>query len=181
MEREYWKWIDRLEADSFRELMLTYGQDVWNYAYLLTGNPTTADDVSQDVFLRVFRSIAKFRGESHIRTWLLTITRHVAINYRRTAFVRKVMLVDRPEPRDTHPSAESEAISVLQIETAWAIVMKLPLKFREVLVLDAKFGYTSREIAQMLGISEGTVKSRLSRARSKASATWEGETLHEGI
>ena len=68
MEREYCKWIDRLEADSFRELMLTYGQDVWNYAFLLTGSPATADDVSQDVFLRVYRSIATFRGESHIRT-----------------------------------------------------------------------------------------------------------------
>jgi len=181
MEREYWKWIDRLDADSFRELMLTYGQDVWNYAFLLTGSRTTADDVSQDVFLRVFRSIATFRGESHIRTWLLTITRHIAINYRRTAFVRKVMLVDRPLSRDTYPSAETEAMSQLQIETVWAIVMKLPLKFREVLVLDAKFGYTSREIAALLGISEGTVKSRLSRARGKVNAAWEGEILHEGV
>lgn len=181
MEREYWKWIDRLDAEGFRELMLTYGQDVWNYAYLLTGSPATADDVSQDVFLRVFRSIAAFRGESHIRTWLLTITRHIAINYRRTAFVRKVMLTDRPASRDTYPSAESEAISQLQLEAVWAVVMKLPLKFREVLVLDAKYGYTSREIAQLLGISEGTVKSRLSRARGKVSAAWEGETLHEGV
>lgn len=179
MESAHWKWVDRLDAESFRELMLSYGQDVWNYAFTLTRSPVMADDVSQDVFLRVYRSIGSFRGQSSIRTWLLAITRNIAYNHRRTAFVRKVMLVDRYVPRDSHPSAEHEAIELMLTEDVWEIVMKLPVKFREVLVLDAKYGLTYKEIAQLLGLSEGTVKSRLSRARDKVSAAWKEEFVHE--
>ena len=175
MERDYWKLVDRMDAESFRELMLTYGQDVWNYAYMLTGSQATSDDVSQDVFLRAYRSIASFRGQSHIRTWLFSITRNIAINYRRTAFMRKVVLMNRHEPRETYPSAEMEAMEHMQTEEVWAIVMKLPVKFREVLILDAKYGYTQKQIAQLLGLSEGTVKSRLSRARGKVNTAWKGE------
>nr|WP_255570343.1 sigma-70 family RNA polymerase sigma factor [Cohnella sp. CFH 77786] len=168
-----------MDADGFRELMVTYGKDVWNYAFLLTRSPEMADDVSQDVFLRVYRKIGSFRGESSMRTWLLAITRNIAVNHRRAAFVRKVMLVDRQVTRETHPSAEQDAMGRMLSEEIWELVMRLPAKFREVLVLDAKYGMTQKEIAQLLGVSEGTVKSRLSRARSKVNAAWKGEYAHE--
>lgn len=179
-ERDDWKLVDRLDAESFRQLMLEYGQDVWNYAYLMTASPTMADDVSQDVFLRVYRHIGTYRGESSIKTWLLAITRNIALNYRRSAFMRKVVLADRLFMFGAAPSAEEMALDQMQADEIWAVVMQLPLKFREVLLLDAKYGFTQKEIAKLLALSEGTVKSRLSRARRKVSAVLEkGDPVHE--
>jgi RNA polymerase sigma-70 factor, ECF subfamily len=178
MEREYWKVAESLDAESFRELMLTYGQEVWNYTFFLTKRTDLADDISQDVFLKVFRNIASFRGESSMRTWLFTITRNIAINYRWSAFMRKIVLADSVTRTETHPSAEQEAVQNSLSSELWQIVMNLPIKFREVLVLHAKYEFSQKEIAQLLGLSEGTVKSRLSRARQKVNGTWKEEWIH---
>jgi RNA polymerase sigma-70 factor (ECF subfamily) len=72
-----------------------------------------------------------------------------------------------------HPSAEAEAISREHVHEIWDIVMALPDKFRELLLLHLKYELTTSEIAEMLGISAGTVKSRLSRAKAKVRKQWE--------
>jgi len=168
-----------LNKETFRELMLMYGQDVWNYAYLMTKRADLADDISQDVFLKVYQNIGSFRGESSFRTWLISITRNIAINYRRSAFVRKVTLVDWIVRKETHSSAEDEAMEICLAEDIWQIVLKLPVKYREVLLLDARYDLTIKEIADVLGISQGTVKSRLSRARSKVTRIWKEGAAYE--
>ncbi|KIL35102.1 hypothetical protein SD71_07025 [Cohnella kolymensis] len=178
MELEYWKVAESLDAESFRELMLTYGQEVWNYAFLLTNRADLADDISQDVFLKVYRNIASFRGESSMRTWLFAITRNISINYRRSAFMRKIVLAESVTPSETHPSAEQEAVQHSLSSELWQLVMNLPVKYREVLVLHAKNELSQKEIAQLLGVSEGTVKSRLSRARQKVNGAWKEEWIH---
>ncbi len=181
MEPAYWKTIDSFSAESFRELMETYGQGVWDYAFYLTGRFDLADDVTQDVFLAAYRRISTFRGQSSIRTWLLAITRNVALNVRRTAFLRRVMLVDRPgeHAKEAHPSAEQEALSRSDSAELWRIVMALPVKFREVLLLDAKYGMSLAEISGVLGVPLGTVKSRLARARHKVSEAWKEDLAYE--
>jgi RNA polymerase sigma-70 factor (ECF subfamily) len=83
LEKDYWKYSESMNSESFRDLMLTYGQDVWNYAFFMTQQAHLADDISQDVFFKAFSSIQTFRGESSIKTWLIAITRNIAINYRR--------------------------------------------------------------------------------------------------
>lgn len=181
MEPDYWKNIEAFGAESFRELMETYGQAVWDYAYSITGRFDLADDVAQDVFLAAYRKISSFRGQSSMRTWLLAITRNVALNYRRAAFLRRVVLVDRPgeERRDAHPSAEQEALSRSHSEELWRVVLALPVKFREVLLLDAKYGMSLAEIAGVLDVPLGTVKSRLARARQKVSEAWKKGAAYE--
>lgn len=145
VEQDYWKVIEKLDSSSFRELMHTYGQDVWNFAFFLTRNKELADDISQDVFLQVYRKISSFRGESSMRTWLLAITRNIAVNYRRTAFMRRVILVDVVARKQSHPSAENEAMGESLSNDLWKIVMELPVKFREVLVLNAKYELSLKE------------------------------------
>lgn len=185
MERDYWKNLERFDSDSFRELMETYGQEVWNFAYYMTGKFHLADDIAQDVFLAVYRRIGSFRGQSSMRTWLIAITRNVALNYRRMAFLRRAVLMARPETRaeadSAFPSAEQEAMSRSFSEELWRTVMALPVKFREVLLLDVKHGLSLEEIAAVLGVPIGTVKSRLFRARRKVSEAWKEEGLYERI
>lgn len=179
LEHEYWKHLARMDADSFRDLMVTYGQAVWNFAYFITKRDHLADDVSQDVFLQVYRNIDSFRGQSSMKTWLFAITRNIAVNYMRTAFMRKVTLVDWVARRETNPSAEHEALNHALTDEIWKMVLKLPVKFREVLILEAKYELTIKEMAHVLGISEGTVKSRLSRARRKMTDLWKEEPAYE--
>jgi len=183
MERDYWKNIEKFEGESLRELMEAYGQEVWNYAYYMIGRFDLADDIVQDVFLSVYRRISSFRGQSSMRTWLMAITRNISLNYRRTAFLRRVILMDRPEEpsRASHPSAEQEAMSRSFSEELWRVVMALPVKFREVLLLDAKHGLSLEEMASVLGVPVGTVKSRLFRARRRVSESWKEEELYERI
>ncbi|WEK54303.1 MAG: RNA polymerase sigma factor [Candidatus Cohnella colombiensis] len=181
MEQQYWRNIEAFEGEGFRELMETYGQRVWDFAFYMTRRFDLADDVTQDVFLQAYRRIGTFRGQSSMQTWLLAITRNVALNYRRASFFRKVVLVDRPIERvnGSSPSAEQEAMSRSRSEELWRVVMVLPVKYREVLLLDAKYDLSLEEIASVLDIPLGTVKSRLSRARSKVTEAWKEEAQYE--
>jgi len=178
-EWNYMAHIERMETSHLRDLMEAYGQDVWNLAYLLTRRYELADDIVQDVFLKAYSSIASFRGGSSIKTWLLAITRNTSINYLRTAFIRKVTLMERVSSREASPSAEQEAMDRTFTSDIWQAVMRLPVKQREILILHGKYGMTTNEIAAMLQLSEGTVKSRLSRARSRMSLYRKESAIYE--
>ncbi|MDF2657631.1 MAG: polymerase sigma70 factor [Paenibacillus sp.] len=150
-----------------RDLMERYGNDVWNYAFFLTSRFDQADDIFQDVFIKVYRSMFSFRGESSVKTWLLAITRNVAKDHRKSAWARRVLLMATIRRSETASSTEKEVLSRMVSGDVWKAVMDLPEKLREVLLLYAHHQLTVPEIASMLNISQGTVKSRLHRARAK--------------
>ncbi|WP_307721811.1 RNA polymerase sigma factor [Paenibacillus humicus] len=147
------------------QLMKAYGRDVWNFALMLTRNRDSADDIAQDVFLKVYEKLPEFRGQSSVKTWILTITRHAALDQLRSSWVRRVMLLEFL-PGGHHPSAEKELFKRLQNEEVWLAVLALPLKLREVLLLTCHYGMSMEETAGLLGVAKGTVKSRLHRARA---------------
>lgn len=149
------------------DLMTAYGDDVWNYAYSITRKPEMADDITQEVFLKAYRKLHLFRAEASVKTWLLTITRNTAYDFRKSAFFRKVTLVDFISTQGAGPSAESEVFEKLAVNDVWKQVLALPPKYREVLILYGHYQLSMKEIAGVLGISEGTVKSRLHHARMK--------------
>jgi RNA polymerase sigma-70 factor, ECF subfamily len=171
------------KGSMLEELMDAYGRDVWHYAFFLTGRPELAEDIAQDVFVKVYERIDTFRGQSAIKTWLLAITRNAARDALRSAWLRRVTLFSGTFDMLSSQSAEQEAIEGLVTEQIWLDVMALPRKLREVLLLTAHHGLAMKEIAGMLGISEGTVKSRLHRARMamnrKLSDRGEGEGKDE--
>jgi len=158
--------VSGLDKDSLlEELMDAFGRDVWHYAFFLTGRTELAEDIAQDVFMKVYERIGSFRGESSVRTWLLAITRNTARDALRSAWLRRVTLQGGALEVLASRSAEQEAIEGLVTEQIWLDVLSLPRKLREVLLLSAHHGLSIAEIAGMLSISEGTVKSRLHRAR----------------
>ncbi|MDF2936131.1 MAG: polymerase sigma-70 factor [Paenibacillaceae bacterium] len=152
---------------ALRDLMTTYGDDVWNYAFSLCRNSDMSDDITQEVFLKVYRKLGSFRGESSIKTWLLAITRHTAFDMQRSSFWKRITSSDIFAATAVQPSAEHEAIERFSINDIWQKVMELPVKYREVLILYAHYQLSMREMAEILKLSEGTVKSRLFHARAR--------------
>ncbi len=173
----------RLDAERLRSLMEQYGDDVWNYAYVITRNTHTADDVAQDVFLKAYRGWASFRGEASEKTWLLKITRNTALSYRKLAFFRRVILAGDRYVLDANrragsmhaaPSAESVVLDQETEDEVWRHVIRLPGKFRDPLVLSVHYRLSIEDISSVIGIPPGTVKSRIARAKAKVAASWKG-------
>lgn len=164
-----------MDKDIFlRELMTQYGQDVWNFAFSLVRERTLADDIRQEVFVKAYDKLDTFRGGSSMKTWLFSITRNKAADYRKAAFLRKVTLVEYIREMGSTPSAEKEYFDKLVINEAWKAVLSLPVKFREVLTLYAHHQLSIAEIAELLQISESGVKVRLHRARKKVNEIYHG-------
>lgn len=149
------------------ELMTAYGKEVWNYAFSITRKWDMADDITQEVFIKVFRNMHAFRRDASVKTWLLTITRNTAIDFKRSAFLRKVTLTDSYEDRGSRQSAEHEVMEQWAAHDLWKLVLQLPTKYREAIILFAHYQLSLKEIAEVLGVSEGTVKSRMFHARQK--------------
>ncbi|MFC5402553.1 RNA polymerase sigma factor [Cohnella soli] len=173
MSDEHLKYVTAIEQFDIRDLMEKYGEDVWHYAFFLTRRHDWADDIAQDVFVKAYRGIDSFRGQSSIKTWLLRITRNTAYSYRKLAFFRRTVGLELGKLRDTRPSAENEYLTQSYADDIWSHVMKLPDKYRETLVLSAHYGMQTEEIALHLDVAIGTVKSRLHRARARLAEAME--------
>lgn len=164
-----------MSAGALRTLMETYGEDVWNYAYFLSRSRSAADDIAQETFIRAYKYMDTFRGEAAAKTWLLRITRNRWLTYRNTAFIRRVTLAEDSAARLSGPSAEETFLEQSLRGEVWRMVLGLPRKHREILMLAAHYGQSMEEIALTLGISLPAAKSRLLRARRKAKEIWERE------
>lgn len=171
-------YLAEMNEDVLADLIKQYGQEVWNYAYFVTKNRAAADDITQDVFIQVFKHVTSFRGESSVKTWLLKITRNISYNYRSSAFIRKVLLVDIIVSKGVGRSAEQSFLEQEASNDIWRLVMSLPTKYREVLVLHAKYQLSLKEIADVLQIPEGTVKSRLYHARKRMTELMKEDYLY---
>lgn len=166
---------DSMKADGLETMMKTYGEGVWNYLYIMTRSRELADDLAQETFIRAYRHRGSYRGEASMKTWLLRIARNRWYSYRRLAFVRRVTLTGQtPEP-GAADSAEEEFLRRELTSELWGVVLRLPLKYREILTLRAHYEMTMEELAEALGITVSAAKTRLLRARRKATELWEKE------
>ncbi|MGO4345645.1 sigma-70 family RNA polymerase sigma factor [Paenibacillus sp. MCAF9] len=178
MELEYVKYLAKgFETDAVLiDLMNAYGNDVWNFAFFLIRNAHAADDICQDVFLTVYEKLHTFRGEASMKSWLLAITRNKTYKYKRSAYFSKVIVMDFVTRRETSRSAEAEVFDRMETKYIWNTVMKLPLRYREVLILEIHYQLSMQEMASMLQLAEGTVKSRLHRARKKMASLLQSDS-----
>ncbi|UQZ37406.1 RNA polymerase subunit sigma-70 [Paenibacillus sp. PK3_47] len=173
---------EAISEEQLRMIMKLYGEDVWNYIYFLTKSSDQADELTQEVFIKCYYRIGTYRGASSLKTWLFTIARNTVFTYRKSRFFRAGLwggVQPLTQENDTGQrensgvtagaarSAEMEYLGSRQIDEIWSLIMGLPDKLREVLVLDLKAELSVRGIAELIQISPGTVKSRLHRARRK--------------
>lgn len=146
-------------------LYTRFGPALLSYLVAWLGDRQQAEEVLQDVMLAVWDHAKDFRGESSAYTWLLVIARNRAMNAQRKRKFDNVALDDRetlPSP-DTGPQEAAEKRAAAS--TVRKAIAELPDHQREVLVLTFYHHLSGQEIAEMLGISLGTVKSRLNRAK----------------
>lgn len=165
------------EERAYEELITRFQQPVYALASRLLNDPAEAADVVQEVFLKVFRSIGHFRGQSSLKTWIYRITVNEAHNARRWFFRhrrRETELDGATEEKNRHwtetvadhsRSPFEEACSQEQHRIIEAALLRLNPLFKEAVVLRDIADLSYEEIAEVLDVSLGTVKSRILRGR----------------
>ena len=160
---------------AFEPLVRRYEKRLFGYFLNLVEDPATAADLAQETFVRVYRAVPRYRESGRFESWLFRIAANLVRSRRR-----------RPDQRAAHvpleetPAAERELAARggerRPDEAAWRAELRdalekalpqLPLVFREAVVLRDVQGWSYREIAEMLGVEEGTVKSRAHRGRQR--------------
>lgn len=168
----------------FEELVRRYQRPIAAYIYRMVNNYDSALDLTQEVFIKVYNSLARYRSEYKFSTWIYKIAHNAAIDFLRRHAVREQALavgVDGDnremaiESRRLTPEQESEREELrAQIESA---VRLLPSTYRELIVLRHSHDLSYDEIAEVTGLPLGTVKNRLFRARE----AMRGELARHGI
>ncbi len=152
---------DRLAG---RALYDTHAPRVYSLAYRLSGDAEKAREVTQDTFIRAFSRLSQFRGDAAFSTWLHRIVVSVVSNSRRTdvRFGREVTLDEAQSIAVAAPESDPDLKECIA-----RAVERLSEAYRTTLIMHDIEGYTHAEIAEILGVPEGTSKSRLSAARAQ--------------
>ena len=159
----------------FELLAMPHLDAAFNLARWLTGNPTDAEDVVQDAYLRAFRYFDAFRGDN-FRVWLLSIVRNSFLDWIKDN--RSGQAVFQPADDavegfpDPQPNAEAMLLDRVDRETLTTLVGQLPTEYSELLILREIETLSYKEIAEVTGVAGGTVMSRLSRARLALRKAW---------
>lgn len=160
------------DARAFEEIYQRYSGMVYNLSLRMSADPDEALDLSQEIFLRIFRHLPKFRGGSSLKTWIY----RVSLNHCRSRLGRK-----KPDPqpltgpegetvrpiRDPRRDPEERAMAGDEGRLVTEALARLPTPFREAVALRDLEGLTYQEIAEVLRVRIGTVRSRIARGREK--------------
>ncbi len=162
---------------AFEALLTRYETTVFRYVYTILGNRADAEDVTQEVFIKLWRTLPRYRFHASFSTYLTRIARNAAHDFlrahRKDRHIislyaedddgeEQALLLPDPDPASDPVSWYLTEENVARLHDA---MLQLPDEMREVLMLRAGHGHSYEEIAAMLSISEGTVKSRLHRAK----------------
>lgn len=163
------------DVEAFEKLIQSHQKKVYNIALRMTKNPEDAQELAQDTFIRAFIAIKKFRGESSFSTWLYRIAMNVCTDFLRKRNKAVVISIDQGAigseseqpiqlPEDAPgPDELSEKRQLKQLVRQ--AMDSLSAEHRQVLILRDLMDLSYRDIANTLSVSEGTIKSRINRAR----------------
>jgi RNA polymerase sigma-70 factor, ECF subfamily len=168
------------DSGAWAELVRTHHRRVYGLCYRFTGNAADAEDLTQDVFLKIYSNLSSFdMGRGSLQVWITTMTRNLLVdNFRRTKNQRATGSLDegwdvtdelRPVDRLTSegPSPHESAAQKELSKMVQGALARVSVELREAVILRDLQDLDYKEIAQVLGIPEGTVKSRISRGRAE--------------
>ena len=154
---------ERMSEERFEELYRRYANDVLRVSYFYLGDRQKAEDVTQDVFVRLLTHAPELLPGKE-KAWLLKVALNRCRDLWRAAWVKRVVL---GSPAMELTPAPGELTDRLEKQEMLAAIRKLPAEFRKVILLHYYQGYGISEMAEMLQVPEGTISSRLSRGRKK--------------
>ncbi len=167
------------ETEAFEDLVRSHEKTVYNLALRMTGDPQDAEDMAQEAFLKAYRSLGEFRGESKFSVWLYRIVSNVCLDHLRRQSRRPTvsLTAEDEEGEQTQWDVPDESLSperLLEQKLMREAVQKglnaLPEEQRQILLLREIRGLSYEEIGRILDLEPGTVKSRIFRARKRLCA-----------
>lgn len=174
--------IERLrnrDEAAFEEFVSQFERSIYNLALRQIGHPQDAQDITQEVFLRIYRSITNFRADAKLSTWVYQITLNACVDLtrRRVRHPELPLVVQNEDgdeamldtPDETYAPEPLYERTALREQIADGL-QKLSDEYRKILILRDVNGLSYDEIGQVLALPEGTVKSRLFRARDRLAA-----------
>ncbi len=165
----------RGDTRAFEALYREHVGRVYGLCLRMTGEPATAEDLTQDTFVNAWRSLPGYEGRSSLSTWLHRIAVNAVLAKRRSPQGRNEISLtdDDGEQMDFAAETEMDAATPIDIERA---ITGLPPGARDIVVLHGIYGYSHEEAAAMLGLAVGTCKAQLHRARHLMRARMRTET-----
>jgi len=155
------------DAAAWEPLVCAHQEAVFRFAYLLLGDSDDAEDIAQEAFLRAWNHLSRFDTTRPIRPWLLSITSNLASNWRRSAG-RYISALKRAIHNEPVPeSIEEKSTQRMQATHLHEAIQTLNIADQQIIYLRYFLDLSVTETADALGIAQGTVKSRLSRALEK--------------
>ena len=168
------------EEDFFEGLMDKYGEELARLSYTYVKDYQIAEDIVQDVFMKIYLNKEKFRGESSYKTYLFRITINCCYDHLRSAAYKKSKLITTLN--NMFKSTDHTEDLVIRNSENYIVgkeILSLPIKDREVIIFYYYKDMSIDEIAYLLNISLNTVKTRLFRARRKLKDKLKGEVFNE--
>lgn len=158
------------DQQAWEALVRTHWRKVFNVAYKFVGRHDEAEDLTQDIFLRIFKSLRTFDRRANFQTWLISISRNLCIDHYRSVRKERETMAREVDASELSPvSAERGPYGQLEALDTKDLVRQalttLPPTLREAVVLRDLQEFSYLEIADKLGLPEGTVKSRINRGR----------------
>lgn len=176
------------DTSAFEELVSRYEQKVYAIAYRFAGNHADAADLAQETFIKVYKALCNFRGESAFLTWVNKITANVCLDFLRKRQKVKFISFDEMSPHQLSSISNRKSEEPLEMiegmeiqEQVQRLIGALPEEYRLILIMREIQGFSYEEIAETLKCSLGTVKSRLSRARAMLRERYLVETSPQNI
>ncbi len=154
------------EAELYAELLEQYGDKLLRLAFIMLGDIQLSEDVVQESFLALHRSLGSLRGDSSYYTWLVRVTINQSKNLLRRKKIKKILLIDDIKQQSNSASPEEALLaSEEKVEIRQALAA-LPLKYREVMYLYYYEELKIKAIAEIMDMSEAGIKTRLQRGRA---------------
>lgn len=162
----------RGDPEAFEQLIGPLEQRIWRICWHYTGNREAAEDCGQETMLRIWRNLGNYRGDCALESWVYRIAANCCMDYlRKKKRDRSVSVEPLKEqgfdPADPSPGTEEQAVTGDEHRRLREAITLLPEEQREALVLTQLEKIPYEQAAQMLGTSEGTVKSRVNRAKAR--------------
>jgi RNA polymerase sigma-70 factor (ECF subfamily) len=181
MEESENTWIQQAiagDASAFSRLVEAYQKPVYNLAYRLLGNSVEAEDAAQETFIRAYTRLGTYDPSRKFSSWMLSIASHYCIDVlrrRRGTFLswdELPPMVDLSMPKTTQP--EQVVVREQVADEVQRLLNTLPLPYRTPVILRYWYDMSYQEIADTMGVTESTIKTRLHRARAKLAENVQG-------